>query len=87
MDRDGLSAIYNRFLASAGDMVQFSKALNRSVTGSMNDLVVHAKRWLIEQNLPLPEIARRLNNIPFSSLDYRKPREAFMGMEVAANDE
>jgi hypothetical protein len=68
-------------------MVQFSKALNRSLTGSMNDLVVHAKRWLIEQNLPLPEIAARLNDIPFSSLGYRNPREAFLAMEVAWNNE
>jgi hypothetical protein len=87
LDNDGLSALYGRVLAPAGDVDQFSKALNRSVTGSMNDLVVHAKMWLVEKNLSLPDIAARLNDIPFSPLGYRKPREAFVAMEAARHNE
>lgn len=77
---DGLELIYHRFVAAASGEIQFSKALNRSVTGSMNDLVFHAKFWLTEVGMSPSEVALRLNDIPFSSLDYRKPREVFQSM-------
>lgn len=77
---DGLELIYNRFNTAACGEIQFSKALNRSVTGSMNDLVFHAKFWLTEGCVSLNEVAWRLNDIPFSSLQYRKPREVFQTM-------
>lgn len=53
--------------------VQYSKALNRSVIGSMNDLVYHAKLWLLE--LPILHVASKLNDIPWSSLKYRTTTE------------
>jgi hypothetical protein len=87
MEHDGLALTYRRFIAPACHTVQFSKALNRSVTGSMNDLIVHAKLWLTERELSPHETAARLNDIPFSSLDYRNPREAFIAMEAACNNE
>ncbi len=77
---DGLELIYHRFIAAASGEIQFSKALNRSVTGSMNDLVFHAKFWLTEGGMSPNEVALRLNDIPFSSLEYRKPREVFQAM-------
>lgn len=55
----------------------FSKALNRSVTGSMNDLVVHAKYFLSEEGLSSFQTSVCLNETPFSYLGYATPREVF----------
>ena len=82
MDGDGQQLIYQRYIAPASASVQFSKALNRSVTGSMNDLIIHAKMWLIERDLSPHDTSLRLNDIPFSSLKYRKPREVFQRLIV-----
>jgi len=39
---DGVEFVYRRLIAPASGTVRFSKALNRAVTGSMNDMVYHA---------------------------------------------
>lgn len=80
---DGLSFLYKILIASASFTVQFSKALSRSVTGSMNDMIFHAKAWLTEDKLSPQQASFLLNDIPFSSLDYRKPREVFSSLTVA----
>lgn len=76
MSDDGLGFIYQRFIAPASASVSFSKALNRSVTGSMNDLVLHAKMWLTEGDLSPHDTSCKLNQIPLSPIGYRYPREA-----------
>jgi hypothetical protein len=82
MVADGQEFIYRRFIAPASATVQFASALNRSVTGSINDLVYHAKFWLVERELSPFDTSFELNQIPFSSLDYRKPREEFKAMRI-----
>lgn len=77
---DGLQFIYQRFIAPSSATVRFSKAVDRSVTGSMNDLVLHATDWLTEGELSPHEVGFKLNEIPFSSLKYAMPREAFKTM-------
>jgi hypothetical protein len=47
MEADGQEFIFRRFIAPAAATVRLASALNRSVTGSMNDFVYHAKFWLI----------------------------------------
>ena len=86
MQEDGLSFIFERFIAPASSTVQFSKALNRSVTGSMNDLIFHAKMWLTEGELSPLDTTFRLNDIPFSPFKYRKPREVFTGLTVGPDE-
>ena len=39
MVADGMEFIFRKFVAPASGEVRFSKALSRSVTGSMNDLI------------------------------------------------
>src|SRR4051794_13305751 len=46
MEEDGKGAAFERFIAPACESVLFAKALNRSVTGSMNDMTKHAAYWL-----------------------------------------
>src|SRR5258708_40161355 len=82
MEDDGQGAVYERFIAPASATVQFAKALNRSVTGSMNDMTKHAEYWLAEGNLSPRDVGFKLNDILLSALarsesfPYGKPREA-----------
>ena len=78
---DGQEFIYRRFIAPASGTVRFASALNRSVTGSINDLVYHAQFWLAERELSPFDTSFELNQIPFSSLDYDKPREEFKSLD------
>lgn len=80
MEDDGQAFAYHQFIAPAGGTVRFAKTLDRSVTGSMNDLVYHAQIWLTEGGLSPFDVGFKLNNIPFSSLTSVKPREAFKAL-------
>jgi hypothetical protein len=77
MADEGQEPVYLQLIAPSTAKVRFSKALNRSVTGSMNDLVYHATAWLAEGELSPFDVSLKLNDMPFAALDYRKPREAF----------
>jgi hypothetical protein len=79
---DGLEFIYTRFVAPSTGTIRFSKALNRSVTGSMNDLVYHAKRWLIEGELAPCDVSSKLNEMPMSAIGYANPREALKSLNL-----
>ena len=83
MQYDGQEFVYRRFIAPASGTVRFAKPLDRSVTASMNDLIFHAKAWLIEGELSPFDVACKLNDIPLSSLKFAKPREVFKALHVA----
>jgi hypothetical protein len=59
MEEDGQGAVYERFIAAASASVRFAKALNRSVTGSMNDMTKHAAYWLAAGDIAPPRSAPR----------------------------
>lgn len=86
MKDDGQAFIYQRFVAPASASVRFAKALDRSVTGSMNDLINHAKLWLAEGEVSPHEVGFKLNDVLLSALArsksdfYWKPREAFKSL-------
>ena len=83
MEADGQEFIYRRNIAPASGRVRFTKALNRSVTGSMNDLVQDSKWHLADDDILSHEIGFRLNGTLLSALTnaagrkYAMPREAF----------
>ena len=86
MEADGQAFVYRRFIVPATASVRFAKALDRSVTGSMNDLIKHATYWLAEGDQSPFDVGFRLNEIPMSALasssgsSYGKPREAFRAL-------
>jgi len=88
---DGKEAVYERFIAPASGSVQFAKALDRSVTGSMNDLIRHATVWLVESDLSPHEVGGRLNDILLSALGrsrsfpYGIPRDALKALVDSAH--
>jgi hypothetical protein len=83
MEDDGQSFIYQKFIVPSSNTVRFAKALNRSVTGSMNDLIGHATAWLEYGDIAPHDIGFRLNDVLLSALAsnksdaYGKPNEAF----------
>jgi hypothetical protein len=85
MEADGQDAADERIMAPASTTVRFAKALNRSVTGSMNDMAKHAAYWLAAGDVSPLEIGSRLKEIPMSALKHDGsthgfPRDAFKAL-------
>ena len=80
---DGQAFVYQRFIAPASGTVSFAKPLNRSVTGSINDMIRHATYWLAQGDISPFDVGFKLNDIPFSSLKYANPKETFKAMHGA----
>lgn len=97
MDDDSQSFVYERFIAPASGSVRFAKALDRSVTGSINELVKFAKFWLETGEVSPYEVGFRLNDTLLSAIapsgknHYGMPNEAFKaladGLGTEADDE
>ena len=87
MESDGQAFVYQRFIAPASSSVKFGKALNRSVTGSMNDLIKFAKHGLIERELSPYDVGFNLNEIPMSALGYQQPREVLKTLAGGSEDD
>jgi hypothetical protein len=86
MEDDGQSFVYQRLIAPTSGNVRFAKALDRSVTGSINELVKFAMFYLEEGELSPHEVGFRLNDVPMSAIahgkseGYGKPKEAFTAL-------
>jgi hypothetical protein len=82
LERDGLELVCQHFTTVA-ESVEFARALNRSVTGSMNELKATATSRLADGDLALPAVSTKLNDILLTTLawsgsgGYGRPREAF----------
>lgn len=79
---DGHSFAYQKFIAPASETVTFAKTLNRTVTGSINELVRMAEHYLIEREISPHDVGFKLNDVLLSALgneeaEYGKPSEAF----------
>jgi hypothetical protein len=85
MEDDGQSFVYQRLIAPASGSVRFAKTLDRSVTGSINELVKFATYYL-ENEMSPHDLGFKLNDVPMSALGssksegYGKPREAFTAL-------
>lgn len=76
MADDGLGGLYLRLVGPSAASVIFAKSLNRSVIGSMNDLINCAKIWLTEAELAPSDVSFKLNDMPMSAIKYAHPRAA-----------
>lgn len=84
--REGFTDAYQTRIAPGSGAIVYGKALSRSVTGSMNDQVVQAKRTLAD-GIDLDASADILNGMPlFTLIDargrYAQPREALRRLIV-----
>jgi hypothetical protein len=71
------------------ESVRFAKGLDRTVTGSMNELVAYATTMLAGGDLSVPEVGVRLNDLLLSALahgtdKYGTPRDAFAELPACA---
>jgi hypothetical protein len=86
MEDDGQAFVYHRFVAPASGTVRFARALDRTVTGCMNELIVHATALLVGGELSPFDVGSRLNEVLLSALaesqaeKYGTPRRAFKAM-------
>jgi len=67
MEGDDLDAAYHRFILPETASVRFAKALDRSVNGSMIDMIRHATYWLAAGEISPFDVGRGLNEIPMSA--------------------
>lgn len=88
MEGDELAFIYHRLIAPTSGTVYFASALNRSVIGSMNELVRFAVAWLEDEEISPHDLGFKLNDVLLSAIasskaeGYGKPREAFRRLGV-----
>ena len=82
MVADGYGEVFERFMAPGSQEVRFAKALNRTVVGSMNELILVASSVLSASETSLSEVGSDLNGTLLSALgqrkgDYGEPKDAF----------
>jgi hypothetical protein len=86
MEADGLLHVYTeRILPNIGT-ARFAKAFNRSVTGTMNELIMAATHFLVNHDMSPHDVSHDLNNLLFSAIAVDsakkcgKPRDVFQAM-------
>ena len=79
MEDDGFNSVYAPLIAPESGTIRFGKALNRSVTGSMTDMIRFAAAFVIDDMSP-HDVGHKLNEIPFSWLKKTTPRNTFKNM-------
>ncbi len=77
-----LDLIYRRLIAPGTASLVVASAHSRVVTGTMNDLVNHAKGYLCQGEIPPRMLCARLNEIPMSMLNMASPAEIFRTMRI-----
>lgn len=83
IEEDGLSDIYQNWIAPSTATVTFSKALNRKVTSSINQLVSMATAVLESGEVPPFRVGFELNGfllsiVAESKKSFGRPREAIL---------
>jgi hypothetical protein len=83
MADDGNEFLYRRLIVPHTGQILFSKATDRRVLGSINDLVFQAKFYLVEREESPFGASFLLNESPMSLLGYSTPRDAFKALRIA----
>ena len=71
-----MAPFYERFIAPSADIIRYSKALNRSITASMNDLERNATFSMGCRGLSPFDASMQLNRTPMGTLHFDYPVEA-----------
>jgi hypothetical protein len=85
MESDGLGLLYHRLIVPATAVIRFAKALDRKVTGSMNELVMSAIDDLADGEMSPFDVGAKLNETLLSAIatdgsGYGHPRDTFKAM-------
>ena len=78
-----MQLIFDRVIANRTGSIVISKTFDRSVLGSMNDMV-HAVKILGERDDTTPwDLSKTINTTPYSAIGYMKPVEGFRRLPLA----
>ncbi|MEN6429291.1 MAG: hypothetical protein ABFC80_00390 [Coriobacteriales bacterium] len=80
MRSDGFLSTFEDVIAPLFYPTALAKRANRSVIGSMNDLILQARLRLARNEVSPSDLSFFLNNTLMSYIDYRAPREDFRSM-------
>ncbi|MFC1551918.1 DUF6933 domain-containing protein [Candidatus Latescibacterota bacterium] len=84
---DDNEAIYSLFIEPNISPMMFAKSLNRSVTGSMRELIFEAQFLFRYKDLSLWDISRRMNETPMTLIQNLSPFKVFKFMEFDQDSE
>jgi len=82
MRGDGLGFIFERCIQPHGHSVSLLKTEDRSVLGSMNDMVTCSKYTLAAADLSPDELSAHINGTPYGALGYGIPRDVLSKLPV-----
>jgi len=82
MAKDGYEFFYRQMIEPHTARVSFSKATDRRVLGSMNDLIVRADYYITERQMLPFDVSIQINETPKSHLGYHSTKEAFGHLKV-----
>ena len=74
--------IFERVIAPKIGAVTMSKTSNRSVLGSMNDMVNMSQICIAYQEASTLDLMTLINRTPFKAINYKSPAEAFRKMKL-----
>ncbi len=77
---DNTAYLFDAHFAPHIDTVTFCKAGDRRVLGSMNDLIYHAKVYILDGQLSATIANKRLNEMPMSMIEMGRPRESLLAL-------
>ena len=82
LEDDGFQLIRERVFLPDTSSCSFSKALNRSVIGSINELIMYAQTILNSEEISPYDLSFKLNDVLMSYIEYTSPHEAFGKMAL-----
>ena len=84
LSEEGFDGSAKEKIMSEYDNISYAKTKSRSVLGSMNDLAFHYKYHIHHvgglHSPAIPNIIRRLNEMPMGAIEYAYPIEALKAM-------
>lgn len=82
-----MQLVFKRVILPTTGQIILAKATNRSVLGSMNDMVHHCKFRLDMEDVSPWKLSQEINSTPYSALKYRYPKKAFASMPLDNGNE
>ncbi len=82
LKKDGFEIMVSRFFTDKIEIIDVCKTNNRGILGSMNDMISHSKFYFSDYKMTPSEISRRLNEMPYSYLKYKNPKEVIKEMSL-----
>lgn len=74
--------IFERIIVPRSAQISLSKTINKSVIGSINDMVNMSKLMLERDDMSPFDLSGLINRTPFKYIEYQSPTDAFKGLQV-----